>query len=559
MLKVIELFAGLGTQHQALENIGVEHEVVAISEIDKYCLKSYEALHGKPNNLGNICEIKKLPKADLWTYSFPCQDCSIAGKLAGLKEGTRSGLLWEVERLLNVANNDGSLPKYLLLENVKNLVSKRFINDFNKWLDFLSSLGYTNYWKVLNAKDYGIPQNRERVFCVSILGEHTPFSFPEKQELKLKLKDLLEDEVDEKYYLSQKMINCFLSDGTNGYPRRERFLGNINRKNQDIGNAVTTLAGCRPSDNYVVEGRLKKEILCDELLDKGSVKEGDVINHSRYESVVEENMSPTLTTRPDELGVVVVDLKRGYPVEVKEEKETSEGIDVIGNYSKSNYNQTPIVGKNGIAPTVTENHGQVTAIAIKNNTKQGYLLAEEGDAVDISGRMEWHRGTVQKGVSQTITTAGGDNVGVVVKEEVKSVYTPLEEQLFTEDGNIKRYIGSDVVDEFKEGQMATTSYPNGYGHGTRVHNESVSLTVGERPSVKTNLRIRKLTSRECLRLMGWNDEQIDKIQACGISCSQQYKQAGNGIVVQVLEAIFKELFLKETRYEQLSLFDFIEE
>ena len=157
--------------------------------------------------------------------------------------------------------------------------------------------------------------------------------------------------------------------------------------------------------------------------------------------------------------------------------------------------------------------------------------------------MEYHRGTVQKGISQTVTTAGGDNIGVVIKDE--TLYSDLEKELFTEDGNIRRYVDSDVVDEFKEGQMASTSCPHGYGRGKRTHDESISLTSSERPSVKYNLRIRKLTARECLRLMGWNDEQIDKIQASGVSSSQQYKQAGNGIVVQVLEAIFSQLFGKD--------------
>ena len=588
MLKVIELFAGLGSQTQALKNIGVEHEVVAISEIDKYCLKSYEALHGKPNNLGDICNIERLPKADLWTYSFPCQDVSVAGKLAGISEGTRSGLLYQVERLLKVANEEGTLPKYLLLENVKNLVSKRFKPDFDKWLEFLSSIGYTNYWKVLNAKDYGIPQNRERVFCVSILG-HESYDFPEKEELKIKLRDLLEDKVDERYYLSKKIIECFLKEDTSGFNRRERFIENIEGSDGEIGHAVTTRSGSRPTDNFVVEEygnralnetiegqeledgdfidaynkKIKKDIAgtittrvdasnktflvekteqerrCEEALEKGALKEGDVINHSHDNpapvNTDNPDCAPTLTTRGDELGVVV-----------------------MGNYSPSGHNAARVVDPDGIAPTVMENHGTVTAIPIKNNTKKGYLLAEEGDAVDISGRMQYHRGTVQKGISQTITTAGGDNVGVVVKEE--SLFSDTEEKLFTEDGNIRRYIGSDKVDEFKEGQMATTSFPNGYGHGPRVHDESVSLNTIDRPCVKQNLRIRKLTPRECLRLMGWNDEQIDKIQASGVSHSQQYKQAGNGIVVQVLEKIFANLFLKEREethgYEQRSLFDF---
>ena len=484
-MKILSLFSGIGAFEKALDYLNINYELVNYCEIDKYASKAYSLIHNVSENLnlGDITKVdtSKLPKdIDLITYGFPCQDISLAGKQQGMfnNDGskTRSGLFFESLRII-----EDTKPKIAIAENVKNLVSKKFNAQFQAVLQSLEEAGYNNYWKVLNAKDFGIPQNRERVFIVSIRKDIDPgsFEFPKPFELKLRLKDMLEYEVDEKYYLSQKMINCFLSDGTNGYPRRERFLGNINRKNQDIGNAVTTLAGCRPSDNYVVEGRLKKEVLCDELLDSGSVKEGDVINHSRDDSVVEENMSPTLTTRPDELGVVVVDLKRGYPVEVKEEKETSEGIDVIGNYSKSNYNQTPIVGKNGIAPTVTENHGQVTAIAIKNNTKQGYLLAEEGDGVYLN-RPYQKRGVVQKGMIQTIKCNGND-LGVVVADaelsdrEVVNLWTETQAKMITPEGNIKRYIGSDIIDIFKEGQVADISFPNGYNKGPRVHDECPTL------------------------------------------------------------------------------------
>ena len=209
-LRLIELFAGIGSQTQALTNIGIAHRVVAISEIDKYAIQSYEAMHGKANNLGDIRKIEELPDADLWTYSFPCQDISVAGKGAGIKEGTRSGLLFEVERLLRVASEKGTLPKYLLLENVKNLVSKKFKADFDKWLDFLSELGYTNYWKVLNAKDYGIPQNRERVFCVSIRGKHEPFVFPKPKELTIRLRDMIDEAVEERFYLKESTIRSIL-------------------------------------------------------------------------------------------------------------------------------------------------------------------------------------------------------------------------------------------------------------------------------------------------------------------------------------------------------------
>ena len=198
MLRVFEAFAGYGSQSIALRNLGIEYEVVAISEIDKYAIKAYEAIHGPTNNLGDICKINPsdIPDHDLFTYSFPCQDLSVAGKQAGLGEGTRSGLLYECEKII-----EAKKPKYLLLENVKNLVGKKFKPRFEEWLSYLENLGYTNYWQVLNAKNYGVPQNRERIFVISILGEHKPFIFPNEVPLTLKLKDILEDNVDEKYYL----------------------------------------------------------------------------------------------------------------------------------------------------------------------------------------------------------------------------------------------------------------------------------------------------------------------------------------------------------------------
>ena len=159
-LRVFEAFAGYGSQSIALRNIGIDYEVVAISEIDKYAIKAYESIHGKVNNLGDISKInvEDIPDHDLFTYSFPCQDISVAGKQASLEEnsGTRSSLLWECKKII-----EGKKPKYLLMENVKNLVSKKHKPYFDKWLEWLEEQGYSNTWKVLNAKDYGIPQNRE--------------------------------------------------------------------------------------------------------------------------------------------------------------------------------------------------------------------------------------------------------------------------------------------------------------------------------------------------------------------------------------------------------------
>ena len=164
MLKVIELFSGIGSQAQALKNIGAEHKVIAVSDNDKFADQAYRALHDPlVRNLGDIRGVRELPQADLWTYSFPCQDISVAGHQKGLDKGseTRSGLLWEVERLLIKAKEINTLPRYLLLENVKNLIGKNHKDNYYEWLSFLDGLGYTTYTKVLNAKDFGVPQNRE--------------------------------------------------------------------------------------------------------------------------------------------------------------------------------------------------------------------------------------------------------------------------------------------------------------------------------------------------------------------------------------------------------------
>ena len=252
-IKIIELFAGVGSQAMALRNIGLDYEVVGISEIDKFAIKSYEAIHGAVYNFGDISKIEELPYCDLLTYSFPCTDLSIAGEQKGISKGTRSGLLLEVERLLLKAKQNGTLPKFLLLENVKNLVGKKFIKDFERWLSFLNSLGYYSNWEVLNAKDYGIPQNRERVFVVSSL-ENIHYVFPKKQELKLKMKNLLEENVPEKYYLTEKYLKCF-SDmkNRNGFIRGERFNPR-ELEDCDTAFAITTRAGYRVTDNFIKTG-----------------------------------------------------------------------------------------------------------------------------------------------------------------------------------------------------------------------------------------------------------------------------------------------------------------
>lgn len=493
-IRLIELFSGIGAQAKALEILNIPFEHYLTCEWAYNSIVGYNAIHikdktdyakdmskeqllsylngnisidyNKPADLTkkpiewlkncynnviathDLMNIMNVKGRDLGvfnkdyeyilTYSFPCQDLSLAGKRSGMETsqsegGTRSGLLWEVERILLERKRDNlDLPGILLMENVPEVVGTKNDNHFYKWCNQLSKLGYQNYFKILNAKNYGIPQNRKRCFMISILGDYT-YDFPKKIALKHKLKDLLDKNVDEKYYLSQQHIEQIQSWG--GY---ENPLKDIEKEKSIIGTLTTH---CGKESNGM--------------------------------------------------------------------KLVSEG----------------------------------EHIPIKNNTKQGYLLAEEGDGIDISGRMQYHRGTVQKETCQTLTT-GGDNVGVCV-----DVYSESERQLFTEDGNIKRYLGSDIIDKFEEGQMVTTTFPNGYGHGSRVHNESITLNTVDRPSVKQNLRIRKLTPCECIKLMGFERKDYESLVEYGLSDSAIYHCAGDSIVATVLVGLFGTMTNKD--YEQI--------
>lgn len=394
MIRVFEAFAGYGSQSMALERLKqdypqFDYKVVGISEIDKYAVKAYNATHKHTINYGDICLIDwdSVPDFDLFTYSFPCQDISIAGRQKGLEagSGTRSSLLWECRRAI-----EAKRPKYLLMENVKALVSKKFINHFNDWLLYLESLGYSNFWKVLNAKDYGVQQNRERVFVVSILGNNEQYKFHEPFELTKRLKDVLEACVDEKYYLSEKFYNGIVEHSnrkiSEGCGFKTQFV-NID----GIAGTITTKYGQRSTDPYIIQ--------------KG----------------------------------------RGY-VRTKEFE---------------------------LSPTVTS-HG----FERNNFAFVSYTRDKKGNVVDRH----------LKDVANTVHTATGSGGNT---------------DCFVYDGNI-----------------------------------------------------RKLTPRECFRIMGVSEPDIDKIQTAGISNSQQHKMAGNSIVVDVLYYIFKNLFIEKPskRYLQLKLF-----
>lgn len=199
-LKVFTAFSGYDSQCMALDRMKINYKLVGWSEIDKYAIMAHNAIYPqyKDRNFGDISKIdwENVPDFDLFTYSFPCTDISSTGQQKGLEEGsgTRSGLLWECKKAIELKR-----PKYLLMENVKALTQKKFLPYLHKWHSFLTEMGYTNFTQILNSKNFGVPQNRECVFMVSILGDAW-FDFPKPFQSDKKLKDLLDENVDYRYY-----------------------------------------------------------------------------------------------------------------------------------------------------------------------------------------------------------------------------------------------------------------------------------------------------------------------------------------------------------------------
>ena len=250
----------------ALKRIGAKFEHYRVVEFDKYAIASYNAVHGTDfptmditkvhaEDL-NICDTNAFTY--LLTYSFPCTDLSVAGKQAGMQKGsgTRSGLLWEVERLLKeIIETNGELPQILFMENVPQVHGKKNMEDFQKWMEFLESIGYKNYWQDLNAKNYGVAQNRNRCFMFSFLGNYS-YNFPKPIPLKKKLKDYLEDNVDEKYYINNekadKLIKQLIDNGTlpqhnlNRQTDRQTCVdGTINNpKRKEVANCIKARYDC---------------------------------------------------------------------------------------------------------------------------------------------------------------------------------------------------------------------------------------------------------------------------------------------------------------------------
>ena len=303
-IRLFEAFSGYGSQQMALKRLGVDVEVVGYSEINKYAIQVYEALHGNHKNYGGIGSFKRLPNdIDICTWSFPCQDISLAGKQRGMIEGTKSNYGYVFLDTVE-ATPYNERPKVLLMENVRALFSKTFSDDFDEIKRRLKTMGYSNYAKLLNSKDYGVAQNRNRLFIVSILGEYY-YEFPKPYKLTKRLKDYLEDKVDEKYYLSDKMLNFFINNSIKNQEKGNGFRFKPHEKEEaNIAYAITTNTGNRMDDNFIKIPEATKQGYAE-------AQDGDGVYINRphqKRGVVQKQMIQTIKTGQD-IGVVSSDLR----------------------------------------------------------------------------------------------------------------------------------------------------------------------------------------------------------------------------------------------------------
>jgi len=549
-IRAVELFSGIGAQASALENLKLDHEIVATSEIDKFAIASYNAIHGETSNLGDITQIERLPSnLDLVTYSFPCQDLSMAGKRRGMDKGagTRSGLLWEVERLLNLSYKENDLPKVLLMENVDALLNEQNIRNFNKWISALSEIGYTSSYQVLNATDFGVPQNRRRCFMVSMLDDRK-FKFPEPIPSDIRLRDVLEPVVDEKYFLSEDRVKKLII-----HKERNQALGNgfgfsITNENTEPAKAITTnireenctllKVGNIPSDGFAPT-QLATGYKAPTLIKAGELDiEGWQDSAKRVYDP--KGVSPAITTMQG---------GNTHPKIIDRPE-----IELFGELDSPRVSARRVYDPIGLCPTLVsaQGSGSHTKIVVqpcltpsRENKRQNGPRFRDND-------------------EPMFTLTAQDQHGVLIAEETEDVVCPFQigqasmkgkrmgnpdQPGFTISSEDNGRSGIAIGTKYSRPDVANNGdgiiLSNPSGEGTRVQ-KGISPTIKavSRDGVLDNLRIRRLTSRECWRLMGFTDEQYDKAaKVC--SESQLYKQAGNSIVVNVLEAIFDQIYKKK--------------
>lgn len=484
-IRLIELFAGYGSQALALEFLGVSFEHYKICEFDKYAIQTYNAFHNTNFEPSDITKIHASDLAIVDTnkyeyilfYSFPCTDLSIAGKMQGMAKGsqTRSGLLWEVERLLNECEE---LPQCVIMENVPTVLKAKGWED---WQEFLKTKGYRNFISVLNAKDYYIPQNRRRCFMVSIL-EGQGFNFPKKMKLDYVLKDIVDKNVDEKFFISKD-----ISINLNQHPSKDlsepqlHQVGELNIKGQDIVKRVYDPNGLAPTLTTMQGGNRQPKIIMFEIPQMVKVRKYPVDIESlkillkKHKTLsnkeIAEKLHQPITLvehwfRKDSSfsipnADVWLDLKKLLGIKTTDfDKSIMTFEEREGVYEKSNR----CYHENGLAPTLT---------AASANEK---IITSIDKPVCLNSK-------------------GG-------RKGIKGLQPSLQDRIYS----------SNAI--------------------------SPAITTSFLPNYSIGYRVRKLTPSECFKLMGVPKWVSDKTP---VSNSQQYKQAGNSIVTTVLMAIFGEL------------------
>ena len=728
---MIELFSGIGAQERALRQLKIPYRIINTCDCDKDAVLSYAAMRfnideamktyqfptqdkmigelqnkgfgydfmkGKhtitsrtpinklkqyyiadklSNNLGDISKVDRLPYADMITYSFPCTDLSVAGKGEGMvnkcscgyswpidfsddneslicpscgakvQSSTRSGLLGQVQRLLAVSKKENTLPKYLLLENVKNLVGKKFKPQFDAWIRWLDSIGYNTYYQVLNSKNFGIPQNRERIFALSIRKDvdNGNFKFPEQIPLTTRLKDILEKTVDEKYYLSGDKVESILAN----FIARQNEANGINLKDQATTfDGLTDVAHTLMARDYkgfgnqsmtgVIEPSI--EVLghympsgheASRVVDVDGIAPTVKENHGTVTAVVEPFIVASRGRNPENPS----DRTTGSPTEQRLEANTNGTTNTITTVAKDNYVMEPQVlraertdygkkiRKQYEAGEVYEKIGNmremmprtdgisntITTIQKDNYVMEPQIIQKFGD-----------RGTSQYSIrdyAHTIPANPMSDRGQMVMEPVVCEQRTDEGLRFFKDNVVgtlrtidafgdKRVIEQEEINPELVGGIGEKNFGKQYRQGNRVYSsdsiamclnaqpvgnsggysylyavkeedvnpvrigniygeqfgtgyagnvwdqDSVSPTImtaqggNRQPLVVDNVkrRIRKLTPKECWRLMSFSDEDCNRASKY-VSDSSLYKQAGNSIVTSCLVAIFYSLLFND--------------
>ncbi|MEG1141980.1 MAG: DNA (cytosine-5-)-methyltransferase, partial [Clostridia bacterium] len=401
-MKILELFSGYGSQSLALKYLCIEHQSIQC-DIDKYAVQAYNQIHGETENLGDITKVdeNKLGNFDLITYSFPCTDISNAGKQLGLSKdsGTRSSLLWECERII-----DEVKPSYLLMENVKALVGKKFKHNFNEWLKVLDKLGYDNYWQVLNSKNYGVPQNRERVFVVSIRKNiDQGYVFPEKIPLQKRLKDVLCEKVSESYYLKDEQVKKFMENMQQGHKNVSSDINSqAGKVFEDDDNFQTLTAGTHGYSN----GYIKEVLNTIRCGGRGSLD----VAHS-WDIVVEPIICASRGRNPENTSDRMV----GNPTEQMLEVNNNGVSNTLTTVQKDNLVLEPKIiqkphgfNNGGIfenAPTITAN----VSWKDNNHLLEPKIDKLQGNLYPTSGDPQAGRVYGENGISPALDTCTGGN------------------------------------------------------------------------------------------------------------------------------------------------------